>query len=473
MKQLKKLSSIHFCLLFLFIHSNTIASQSIFRTPARPTIAVIGTGYVGLVTGAGLAEFKNNVICADIDTKKISALQQGIIPIYEPGLKELVDHNVQAGRLIFSNDVAGAIKKSNIVMIAVGTPTASDGSADLSYVQSVVHTIAQNINGYKVICTKSTVPIGTGAMIRQLLEQQGVDADMFTIISNPEFLREGSAVHDFLQPDRLVIGSESEQGSSMMRTIYQLVIDNGVPFVDTNVSTSETIKYASNAFLAAKLSFINEIANICDATGADVHIVARAMGLDKRISPEFLKPGPGFGGSCFPKDSQALLNMGKHLKVNLPMVQASLDTNDAQKKKPAQKLLALFNNDIAGKKIAILGVAFKANTDDVRETPALATIQLLQEHGAIIKAYDPVAMEQMKILAPDIIYCQSLEDAVTNADAIILMTEWHEFKTMNLEKVAQLVKNRCIVDARNILDALELKRLGFVFDNIGRSYLAQ
>lgn len=434
-------------------------------------IAIIGTGYVGLVTGAGLAEFGNTVICADIEKKKIEMLQRGEIPIYEPGLKEIVDKNVAALRLSFTFDVAQAIKQADVIFIAVGTPMQEDGGADLSYVQGVVNNIAQHINGFKVICTKSTVPIGTGALIRNLLEGQGIDPASFAIVSNPEFLREGTAVSDFINPDRIVIGAESEIALKIMQKIYEPLFKQKIKNVLTNVTTSETIKYASNAFLAVKLSYINEIANLCDATGADVKTVAHAMGLDKRISPLFLQPGPGFGGSCFPKDSQALLYMAQQKNLMLPVVQASLTTNEQQKKIPAQKLLGLFNNDINGKIIAILGLAFKANTDDVRSSPALATIKELQKKGAYIKAYDPVATENMRLQLPNIEYCSTLECAVTEADAMIIMTEWDEFKSMNLEQVAGQMRSKILVDARNILNISELKRLGFIFDNIGQSYL--
>jgi UDPglucose 6-dehydrogenase len=448
---------------------NSISQDQLINDAKK--IAIIGTGYVGIVTGAGLAEFGNSVVCADIEKKKIEMLQRGEIPIYEPGLKEIVDKNVTDLRLTFTTDVAQAIKQADVIFIAVGTPMQEDGSADLSYVLNVVNTIAQNINGFKIICTKSTVPIGTGAWIRNLLEDQGINPSSFVIVSNPEFLREGSAVSDFIHPDRIVIGAESEIALKIMQNIYGSLFKLGVKHVLTNVTTSETIKYASNAFLAVKLSYINEIANLCDANGADIKTVAYAMGLDKRISPLFLQPGPGFGGSCFPKDSQALLYMAQQKSLPLPVVQASLITNEMQKKIPAQKLLKLFNYDINGKTIAILGLAFKANTDDVRSSPAISTIKELQKNGAYIKAYDPVAMENMHLQLPNIEYCSTLENAITHADALVIMTEWDEFKFMDLEKVGALMQSKILVDARNIINIDELKRLGFIFDNIGQSYL--
>lgn len=443
------------------------------RSTQHYTVAIIGTGYVGLVSGAGLAEFGNTVICADIDQNKIDILNNGNIPIYEPGLKDVVARNIEARRLMFTADVDAAIKQADAVFIAVGTPMGADGSADLSYVESVVNTIARNIDNYKVVCTKSTVPIGTGAWIERTLLAHGVDADLFDVVSNPEFLREGCAVKDFLEPDRVVIGANTQKALNIMCGLYNHLFAQGTPHVLTTVTTSEMIKYASNAFLAAKLSFINEIANLCDATGGDAHTVAYAMGLDNRISAQFLKPGPGFGGSCFPKDSQALLYMGEQNNVKLPVVQASLITNETQKTKPLEKLLQHMHNNLASKTVAVLGLAFKANTDDVRYSPARQTIQGLLDHGAHVKVYDPAAMENMKALFPAIEYCDDTYQAVENADAIIVMTEWDVFKHMNLERVRSLVAQPLLIDARNIVNTDELTALGFTFDTIGRAYLNQ
>lgn len=433
------------------------------------SVAVIGTGYVGLVTGAGLAEFGHTVVCADIDPRKIESLQQGIIPIYEPGLREVVARNVVKGTLSFTLNIPQAIQGANIIFIAVGTPMNDDGSAYMKYVENVVDAIGQHMNGYKVIVTKSTVPIGTGAWIHNRLIGAGIDNTLFDVVSNPEFLREGTAVQDFLHPDRVVIGAESATAKKLMLTLYQSLDDAQVPMVLTSIVTSETIKYASNAFLAVKLSYINELANLCDATGADIKIVAQAMGMDKRISPLFLKPGPGFGGSCFPKDSQALLYMGQQHSITLPVIKASLETNELQKQVPARKLLKLMNNAVTGKTICILGLAFKADTDDIRYSPAITTIELLQAQGAIIKAYDPAAMINMYAQFPDITYCPTLEQAVTDADGVIVMTEWNEFKHMNLQTVGSLMHTKVLVDARNILNTQELKKLGFSFDTIGRT----
>jgi UDPglucose 6-dehydrogenase len=432
-------------------------------------VAVVGTGYVGLVTGAGLAEFGHSVVCADIDPRKIDALEQGIIPIYEPGLQEVVARNVAQGKLAFTLDIAQAVRNAHVVFIAVGTPMNDDGSAYMRYVENVVDTISRNINGYKVIVTKSTVPIGTGAWISNLLIERGIDENLFSVVSNPEFLREGSAVQDFLHPDRVVVGVESESAKNLMLNLYKSLDQAQVPIITTSIVTSETIKYASNAFLAVKLSYINELANLCDATGADIKVVSQAMGMDKRISPLFLKPGPGFGGSCFPKDSQALVYMGQQHSVDLPVIAASLKTNELQKQIPAQKLLKLMNNQVAGKTIALLGLAFKADTDDIRYSPAITTIELLQAQGAIIKAYDPAAMMNMHAQFPNVMYCPTLEQAVTDADGVIVMTEWNEFKQMDLETIGSLMHTKILVDARNILDTQELKNLGFTFDTIGRT----
>lgn len=453
--------SILYCTLFNSTQAKIIKEQS------NLTIAVIGTGYVGLVTGVGLAEVGNKVICADVDAKKIQMLKNGIIPIYEPGLREIVDSNVLAGLITFTTDIAQAITQSQVIFIGVGTPMNDNGSANLTYVKSVLDTIASSINGFKVIVTKSTVPVGTGAWIRHYLEEKGVSRDLFSLVSNPEFLREGNAVSDFLHPDRIVLGTESEQALEIMKDVYKMFTNQGTRFIYTNVATSETIKYASNAFLAVKLSYINEIANLCDATGADIKTVAFAMGLDKRISPLFLNPGPGFGGSCFPKDSQALLYMADQNHMKMPVVQASLITNEIQKTKPAEKLLALFNNDIQNKKIAILGLAFKANTDDIRYSPAINTIEILLDHGAIIHAYDPAAMDNMRAIFPHITYCTSTYDAINQAEGIIIMTEWDEFKTLDLQLLSDLMRNKVLVDARNLLDIHQLKEFGFIFDTMG------
>ncbi len=441
-------------------------------------ITVIGTGYVGLVSGACLAEIGNSVICADIDTKKIEMLHNGIMPIYEIGLQELVARNVDAERLMFTDNVVDAIIMGDIIFIAVGTPMGDDGSADLSYIDGVIRTIAENITSYKIIVTKSTVPIGTGKKIRaQLEDKYGIDPHLFSIVSNPEFLREGLAVNDFLYPDRLVIGTDSDSALIALCEVYETLITGGTPHVLTDVQTAEMIKYASNAFLSVKISYINEIANLCDATDADVKTVAYAMGLDHRISPAFLNPGPGFGGSCFPKDSQAIVHIARQHKLPFHTVQAALDVNATQQGKPVEKLQTLMlkelGENIAGKTVAVLGLAFKANTDDVRYSPSIKTIELLLQQGAIVKAYDPIAIDNMCKIFPDLLYCHSPYEATVDADAVIIMTDWDQIKQIDFRRLKKNMKNAIIVDARNIVNPEMLKQLGFACDAIGQSYLCK
>jgi UDPglucose 6-dehydrogenase len=441
-------------------------------------VTIIGTGYVGLVSGACLAEIGNSVICADIDSHKIELLRSRIMPIYELGLDELVERNVESGRLIFTDDVAEAIALGDIIIIAVGTPMGDDGSADLSYIHEVIRMIAENITSYKIIVTKSTVPVGTGKKIRAILEEDfGIDPSLFSIVSNPEFLREGLAINDFLYPDRLVIGTDSDSALIALCEVYETLITGGTPYVLTDVQTAEMIKYASNAFLSVKISYINQIANLCDATDADVKTVAYAMGLDHRISPAFLNPGPGFGGSCFPKDSKAIVYIaGQH---NLPfhMVQAALDANELQQMKPVEKLQALvqreLGEDLAGKRVAVLGLAFKANTDDVRYSPSIKTIELLQQQGAEVRAYDPIAIDNMRKIFPELDYFNSPYDAAVDADAVIIMTDWDHIKQIDFARLKRVMRNHIIVDARNIINPETLKHLGFACDAIGQSYLCK
>lgn len=457
------------CLLF---------SLSLIGAPSDKVIAVIGTGYVGLVSGACLADIGNSVICADIDTKKINMLRAGIMPIYELGLEELVERNVEIERLIFTDNVSQAITMADIIFIAVGTPMGDDGSADLSYIYDVVRMIAENISSPKIIVTKSTVPVGTGKKIREKLEREyGIDPHLFSIVSNPEFLREGLAVNDFLYPDRLVIGTDSDNALVALCEVYEPLISGGTAYVLTDVSTAEMIKYASNAFLSVKISYINEIANLCDATDADVKTVAYAMGLDHRISPAFLNPGPGFGGSCFPKDSQAIIHIaGQH---NLPFhtVQAALDANTIQQTKPVEKLQALMQRELQetlkGKTVAVLGLAFKANTDDVRYSPSIKTIEMLQQHGALVKAYDPIAVDNMRRVFPHLIYCGSIYEAAQEADAVIIMTDWDQIKQADFARLKKVMRSPLIIDARNVIHPETLKQLGFACDTIGQSYLCK
>lgn len=431
-------------------------------------IAMIGTGYVGLVTGAGLSDFGNKVMCTDVDHEKIAILNGGKIPSYEPGLQDLVFRNMQAGRLSFTTDVPAAIRESEVVFIAVGTPMSETGEADISHVKTAAETIGKNLTDYKVVCTKSTVPIGTGELIRAIIKEHCPSGAEFDIVSNPEFLREGAAVKDFLIPDRVVIGSDSERALKIMRDVYRALFINETPMVITDIPTAEAIKYASNAFLATKISYINEMANLCDKTGADVHVVAKAMGLDGRISPKFLHPGPGFGGSCFPKDTQAIVLQAEKHGVELGVIKAVIKANELQRKRVIEKLKNLLGSNLRGTTVAVLGLAYKSNTDDVRLSPAIPLIEELLTSGATVKAFDPEAMDNMRALFPDVTYCDSLQVAAADVDAVVVMTEWHEFRGMDLEEVAQLVKRRILVDARNILNPRELKRLGFRFETMGR-----
>ncbi len=431
-------------------------------------VCVIGTGYVGLVLGAGLADFGHKVICVDIDEKKINGLKKGIIPIYEKNLDDVVLRNIHNQSLQFSTHLSQAVQLCDIIFIAVGTPTGKNGEADISAVIAVAKSIAKSMNNHKIICIKSTVPIGTGKMIHKLIELETQPKITFDMASNPEFLREGVAIHDFFNPNRIVIGAESEKALSIMQEIYAPLLKKNVPFVKTDIITAETIKYASNAFLAVKISYINEIAQLCEQTDANIIDVALGMGLDERIGSKFLKPGPGFGGSCFPKDTLELLKKGESTGVQLKIVQAAIEVNQQQGLRVVKKLERLVDS-LQGKNIAILGLAFKANTDDVRESPALKVIELLLEKGAIIKAYDPIAMENMKKNISNIYYAQTMEDALINADAAIILTEWDEFKNIDLTLIKRSLKKPIIIDTRNIINPTTANKLGITLENIGNA----
>ena len=431
-------------------------------------ITIIGTGYVGLVTGVGLSEFGNKVICTDINQIKINDLNAGKMPIYEPGLKELVRKNINSERLFFSSDIASSIKESEVVIIAVGTPQSENGSADLRYVLDAVGNISENLNSYKVIVTKSTVPIGTGKKINTKLKKNYEENIDFDYVSNPEFLREGSAVKDFLWPDRVIIGTKSEKALKIMCDIYRPLYINKNPIQRTAVETSEMIKYASNSFLALKISYINEIANLCESVGADVHDVAIAMGKDGRISDKFLHPGPGFGGSCFPKDLEALLSLSREHSVIMETLQAAIKANRNQKERNGEKLDRLVSGGIKGKKIAILGLAFKANTDDVRESSTIDLIKFILNQGGFVNAYDPIANESMANIFNDIHYFDNVYDAIDGVDALVIMTEWNEFRALDLNRIKKSMRNNYVLDTRNVLNMKELSELGFVYDNIGR-----
>tara|TARA_B100000073_G_scaffold253827_1_gene213839 strand:+ start:6724 stop:8037 length:1314 start_codon:yes stop_codon:yes gene_type:complete len=431
-------------------------------------ITIIGAGYVGLVTGSGLSEFGNRVVCADIDKNKILDLNSGKIPIYEPGLDEIVNRNVNSERLSFSYDIPASIKNSEVIIIAVGTPQTEKGDANMFYVDSVVDTIVQNLDGYKIICTKSTVPIGTGNKIINILKKSFSEGIDFDYVSNPEFLREGSALKDFLWPDRIVVGTTSKKAYGIMCDIYRPLYINRNPIKHTNIETAEMIKYASNSFLALKISYINEIANLCESVGADIHDVASAMGQDGRISDKFLHPGPGFGGSCFPKDLESLNAISKEKNIKMETLNAAINANKNQKEIMAIKLENLIEGGIENKKIAVLGLSFKANTDDVRESSSIDIINFILKKGGIVRAYDPIANHSMSKFFREISYFDDVYDAINGSDGLVVMTEWNEFRALDLPRIKKIMNNAYILDTRNIISMLELSRLGFVYDNVGR-----
>ena len=431
-------------------------------------IAVVGTGYVGLVTGAGISDFGSKVCCLDIDKEKIKLLNKGEIPIYEPGLKALVNRNVKSKRLTFSNDIEESIRCAEVVFIAVGTPEEKSGKVDISAVLQVAELIGKNLNNYKVICTKSTVPVGTGKQIIDVINKHNQNNIEFDYCSNPEFLREGKAVSDFLSPDRVVLGVSSKKAYDYMKDIYRPLYINKTPLINTTIETAEMIKYVANAFLALKISYINEVANLCDEIGADINVVSEALGSDGRISPKFLHPGPGFGGSCFPKDTKALVQIAKKYELNMYTIDAAIKTNNYQRIRMFNKIEDLLEGNLKNKKIAVLGLSFKQETDDVRESAAIDIILELINREVSIKAYDPVANDSMKKLIPDIEYKLSWQSAVKECDAVVIMTEWNEFRGMNLEELKELMFTPIILDTRNILNISELKRLEFKFDNVGR-----
>jgi UDPglucose 6-dehydrogenase len=430
-------------------------------------IAVIGTGYVGLVTGACFAEFGVDVTCVDVDEEKIERLLNGVMPIYEPGLEQLVAKNSQAGRLRFTTDVRQAVEQALVIFLAVGTPPKPDGSPDLSFVESAAGSIADYMNGYKVIVTKSTVPIGTGEHIRKLVGERKKTKATFGVVSNPEFLREGAAINDFMRPDRVVIGSRDEEAIAIMKDLYRPLYLIEAPFVITSLEAAELTKYAANAFLAMKVSFINEVANLCDKIGCDVHDVARAIGMDKRIGSKFLHPGPGFGGSCFPKDTRAMSSVARQFDCDALIVDAVIEVNQRQGQHMLTKIKSLVGK-LNGKTVAVLGLAFKPETDDMREAPALGIIRNLLDDGAKVRAYDPVAMSEAKKLLPDIEYAEDEYTAVTSADALVFVTEWNQFRALDLARIRDLMTTPKVADLRNIYDPDDMKELGFEYVGVGR-----
>ncbi len=430
-------------------------------------IAVIGTGYVGLVTGACFAEFGVEVTCVDVDKGKIDRLNQGIIPIYEPGLDNIVEKNSTAGRLHFTTDIKSAIEQALVIFLAVGTPPREDGTPDMSFYQSAAKDIAECMNGYKVLVTKSTVPVGTGKWLREFVEEHQKVKTNFGVASNPEFLREGAAIEDFMRPDRVVIGSNEEDAIAIMKDLYRPLYLIETPFVITSLEAAELIKYAANAFLATKITFINEIANLCDAIGCDVHDVARGIGMDNRIGKKFLHPGPGYGGSCFPKDTRALTTVADQFGVETLIVDSVIEANERQRQAMIPKIERLIG-DFNGKKIAVLGLSFKPETDDMRESPAIDIIKEMQKRGAQVKAFDPVAMDEAKHSLPDIEYATDEFDAIKDADVLVFLTEWNQFRALDMEKVKSLLKSPKIADLRNIYEPSDMREMGFEYVGVGR-----
>lgn len=435
-------------------------------------ISVVGTGYVGLVTGTCFAETGISVTCVDIDIDKINKLKKGIIPIYEPGLEDMVLRNVENGRLLFTTSIKESIVDAEAIFIAVGTPPDEDGSADLKHVLSVAREIGQYMTGYIVVTTKSTVPVGTAkkvkAAVQQELDKRGVNIP-FDVASNPEFLKEGAAIDDFLKPDRIVIGIESAAAEKLMQKLYKPFVLNGHPIIFMDIPSAELTKYAANAMLATRISFMNDIANLCEIVGADVNLVRKGIGSDTRIGSKFIYPGAGYGGSCFPKDVKALIKTAKENSYTLEVLTAVENVNDRQKEVVFNKLYKHFDGNLMGKHIAIWGLSFKPNTDDMREAPALVVITKLLEAGATVKAYDPVAMEETKHrIGNSILYASDQYDAVNDADALVLMTEWQEFRVINFSLLKKIMNTKVIVDGRNIYEPLEMKEEGFTYYSIGR-----
>jgi UDPglucose 6-dehydrogenase len=431
-------------------------------------ICVVGSGYVGLVTGACLADFGNHVTGVDKDERKVEALQAGRIPIFEPGLDALVKKNTGEGRLSFTTELGPAIEAAQAVFIAVGTPPRPDGRADLTFIRQVAESIGRHLNGYKVIITKSTVPTGTGKMVEEIVAEKSGGRHEFAVASNPEFLREGSAIDDFLHPDRVVIGSRDPRAIEILHEIYAPLLASGVPFVDTDVETAEMIKYASNGFLATKISFINEMAALCEAFGADVETVARGMGLDTRIGPRFLSPGPGFGGSCFPKDTMAVSQIAQDKGLTFRIIDAVLEANDATKARMVDKVERVLGS-LAGKTVGVLGLSFKADTDDIRDSPALPIVAKLVEGGAQVQAFDPAAMDACREVLPrSVVYCGDEFEAATGADCLLILTEWNQFRALELERMQQLLARPVIIDLRNLYQPKKMAKAGFHYISVGR-----
>lgn len=435
-------------------------------------IAVIGTGYVGLVTGACFSEFGVNVTCVDADADKIEQLERGEIPIYEPGLDDLVARNKRSGRLHFTTDGDEAIDRALVVFIAVGTPPAADGSTDLRFVESVARQVGRRMEGYKVVVTKSTVPVGTSDRVRACIDEElakrGVSV-RYSLASNPEFLREGAAIGDFMRPDRVVIGTDGEddQALAILKDLYRPLYLNETPFVETNIHTAELSKYAANAFLATKISFINEMSVLCDEIGGDVQAIARVMGLDNRIGKKFLHAGPGFGGSCFPKDTKSAAHFARDLGHELGIVEASIRANERQRKRMVDKVVTALDGEVAGRTVAMLGLSFKPETDDIREAPAIDIARALIDRGATVRAYDPAAMAPAGQAVPELVCCKDAYEALDGADVVAIVTEWNEFRMLDLGRARALMNAPRMVDMRNIYDGAQLRAHGFDYVGVG------
>lgn len=431
-------------------------------------VAMIGTGYVGLVSGACFADFGHQVTCIDKNEEKIALLRSGGVPIYEPGLDQLVQRNVREGRLDFATDLTEAVRAADVVFIAVGTPSRrGDGHADLTYVHAAAEEIGAVMDGFTVVVNKSTVPVGTGDEVEALIRKVRPDGD-FAVVSNPEFLREGAAIDDFKRPDRVVVGTEDMRARDVMRELYRPLFLNETPIVFTSRRTSELIKYAANAFLAMKITFINEMADLCEAVGANVQEVSKGIGLDGRIGSKFLHAGPGYGGSCFPKDTVALVRTAQEANAPLQLVEATVRVNDARKRAMAEKVIAACGGDVSGKTIAVLGLTFKPNTDDMREAPSLDIIPALQARGARVRAYDPAGIEEAEKLLKDVDYTTGPYLALEGADALVIITEWNEFRALDMDRVKAALKSPVVVDLRNIYDPAEMKEAGLAYTSVGR-----
>ena len=430
-------------------------------------VSVIGTGYVGLVTGACFAEFGLNVLCMDLDEKRIASLEKGKVPFFEPGLGELVEKNLKAGRLRFTTDLHKAVDEALVIFIAVGTPSRPDGSADLSFVDEVARSVGSRMTGYKVVVTKSTVPVGTASRIRTLIQDNQTVPSNFGVVSNPEFLREGSAIEDFMRPNRVVIGADSSEAVAIMKDLYRPLYLLDAPVVITDVPTAEVIKYASNVFLATKISFINEMANLCERVGADVQMVSKGMGLDKRIGSKFLHAGPGFGGSCFGKDTAALINIGTDAEYEMTLARATKHINEQQRVRMVEKIREAVGT-LQGKTIALLGLAFKPNTDDIRDSPALFIAEELMKAGCSIRTYDPEALEESMKVLPNMIPCQDAYQAIEGADAVVLVTEWNQFRNLDFDRIRATVKSLTFIDLRNVYEPRRMEEMGFYYVSVGR-----